>query len=111
MRDPALQFVSSLYRANLNNSDKILLFCVTCWDLLGRLEDKFEIEYLRLDSENHQFNLEKVAIHCGTKLTEAYKNTPIGSYFKEPIGYELWDQHKTPAIQAALKPYREKYGY
>lgn len=111
MRDPALQWVSTHFRADLSNVRKTLNFCMTCWDLLGRLEPEFNVEYLRLDASDHQAELKKIALFCDTFLLADYGNTPVGNILKDPISYDLWDMHKTSKVEEALKPYREKYGY
>ncbi len=121
LRDPALQFTSMHFRAKLRAPEKTLKYCVTCWSLLIRLENllievddveqkRFQVDYLRL-SADQQTELERIARFCGTELKTKYESSPVGSYLDDPIGYDIWDEHKTPEIEEALKPYREHYGY
>ena len=111
MRDPALQWVSTHFSNNLQGFDQTLKLCATYWDLLDRLEKLFNVTYLRLDADDFQGELKKVAIHCGATMSKHYENKPVGNVCKDPIGYDLWDIHKTEEVENVLKPYREKYGY
>ena len=111
LRDPALQWTSSHFRENLRSSKLTLDFCVTSWNLLIRLEEKFEVEHLRIEADDPQAELEKITRFCGVDPTDNYATNPVGNILKQPIGYDLWDEHKTPEIEAALRPYREHYGY
>jgi len=64
LRDPILQFLSSHFRHDLVSPTKTLEFSIACWELLGELEKKFEIQYLRLDSDMPK-ELGKIANFCG----------------------------------------------
>ncbi len=110
LRDPILQFLSTYLRNGLYNDKKTLEISVACWELLGELEDQFDIEYLRLDG-NLQDEMARVAGHCGVDLTEEYDTSPVGNQYDEPVGYDLWDKFRVDGAEEALKPYRDKYGY
>lgn len=111
LRDPALQWTSSHFRENLRSSRLTLDFCVTSWNLLIRLEKLFEVEYLRIEADDPQAELEKITKFCGVDPQGNYATNPVGNILQQPIGYDLWDEHKTPEIEEALRPYREHYGY
>ena len=79
--------------------------------MLGRLEQQFNVEYLRLDAEDHQAELKKIAKFAGAELIGDYENVPVGNQFKDPLSYDLAKQHISPEALEAIKPYRLKYGY
>lgn len=119
IRDPLLCFTSTYCRAKPEHFEAVLRNVVTSYDLLLELEKGFDFAYLRLDDKDYISQYEKLKAFTGSELPiDKTLIAPVGQRTSTPTDYDLWSlvsKHwsagKKQSVTAALRPYREYYGY
>jgi len=116
LRDPLLCWMSSYkdFDGNKNQSMTTLKSVKGFWECLDNCILEQEHIFLRLDTNDREAELAKVAEFCGASVpAENFTWEHIGS--SEIVAtQELWeesDYRYKPVVERELAPIREQYGY
>jgi len=117
VKDPLLAFCSTFLRGNPERFDRILDKIVIDYALLMQMEGWFNFEYFRIDADNQDAELEKIAKFCGKEKLDL-DWLPVGNVSSKATDYETWkiiiddwDDSKIKLVERRLQSARAHYGY
>lgn len=124
VRDPLLCFTSTFMRNG--HVENVMRHVEVSYTFLKFMETWFQrIEYLRLDTDNRDAELLKIADFCGIERDYKFQWETIGSMWEkkgspkpDATDYAAWEivsnkffPEKKDEILKMLKPYRQYYGF